>query len=313
MNNINPVFEPLKQIETLQHINPFEDVNTLSEAGFFRIRTANQCLNDARTQPIPEKLYYSLCYENELTILVADTGAGKTIFAVQIAEEISAKRKVLYLDLELSDKQFQNRYSENYENEHVFRDNFYRINFKTRYSVPVGTSYEDYFIESLRSLIESKPLMDRLNELKFEYTLSILCLEHTRKTDSYHPISLNDLQGSKMKANFADAVFTIGRSAKDKNIRYVKQLKCRSCEIEYDTDNVLTYEMLKENSFLQFRFLGYNSESEHLIQQTDTDKVQRGVDVVELKRSGKTNKEIASIYGVSEGAVRKWLKKEENK
>ena len=202
MSNLNPTFEALPQYEIIQHTKSFETADKLTEAGFFSIRTANECLNDAKTQPIPEKLYYSLWFENELDILFADTGAGKTIFAVQMAEEISAKRKVLYLDLELSDKQFQNRYSENYENEHVFRDNFYRINFKTRYSVPGGTTYEDYFIESLRSLIEStgarvviidnmtrlisgdtdkagtaKPLMDRLNELKFEYNLSILCLE----------------------------------------------------------------------------------------------------------------------------------------
>ena len=335
--HLNPEFEPLKP-EEVQNLNPFEVDEPIKEAGFFSIRTANECLSDARTQPIPEKLYYSLWFENELDILFADTGAGKTIFAFQMAEYISEKRKVLYFDLELSDKQLQNRFSENYENEHIFNNNLYRVTFKSRYSVPVGTTYEDYFIESLRAAIEgtgakvviidnmtrlisgdtdkagaAKPLMDRLNDLKFEYQLSILCLEHTRKTDSYRPISLNDLQGSKMKANFADAIFTIGRSSKDKNIRYVKQLKCRSCEIEYDSENVLTYELLKESNFLHFKFIGYNSESEHLIQQTDTDKAQRGAEVVELKRSGKTNKDIANIYGVSEGAVRKWLKKEESK
>ena len=280
----------------------------------------------------------SLWFEHELTILFADTGAGKSIYAVQIAEHISSIRKVLYLDLELSDKQFQNRYSDNYTNEHIFRDNFYRINFKSRYTVPTGTTYENYFIESLRSLIETtgarvviidnmtrlisgdtdkansaKPLMDRLNDLKFEYQLSILCLEHTRKTDSYHPISLNDLQGSKMKANFADAAFTIGRSSKDKNVRYVKQLKCRSCEIEYDSENVCTYELIKEINFLQFKFIGYNAEAEHLIQQTDTDKAKRLIDVLELRNSGKSNIEIANIYGVTEGSVRKWIKKAETK
>jgi len=324
--------------EMLSKSHFIEPTSSDDEAGFFRIRTANQCLSDARTQPIPEKLYYSLWFENELTILFADTGAGKSVYAVQIGEFISTKRKVLYLDLELSNKQFQNRYSEDYQNEYLFNDNFFRINFKTRYSLPAGTSYEDYFIESLRAVIEStgarvviidnmtrlisgdtdkantaKPLMDRLNELKFEYTLSILCLEHTRKTDNYRPISLNDLQGSKMKANFADAAFTIGRSSKDQNVRYVKQLKCRSCEVEYDSENVLTCEMVKDSNFLHFKFIGYNNESDHLIQHTENDKEQRIADVLDLKKQGKSNIEIGIIYGVSEGAVRKWIKKGETK
>ena len=65
----------------------------------------------------PQKLFLSLVFEKELTILCADTGIGKSIFAVQIAEEIARSgHKVLYLDLELSDKQFEGRYSENYTN-----------------------------------------------------------------------------------------------------------------------------------------------------------------------------------------------------
>ena len=79
------------------------------EAGFFQCRTANDCIINARSQPIPKKLFQSLLFEKELTILVADTGVGKTIFAMQIANEISKTEKVLYLDLELSDKQFQGR------------------------------------------------------------------------------------------------------------------------------------------------------------------------------------------------------------
>jgi hypothetical protein len=324
--------------EILEKSYFIDSLDYSNEAGFFRIRTANQCLDDAKTQPVPERLYYSLWFENELTILFADTGSGKSVYAVQIGEYISSKRKVLYLDLELSDKQFQNRYSENYQNEYKFNDNFYRINFKDRFTVPSGTSYEDYFIECLRKLIEStearvviidnmtrlisgdtdkagaaKPLMDRLNELKFDYKLSILCLEHTRKTDNYRPISLNDLQGSKMKANFADAAFTIGRSSKDKNLRYIKQLKCRSCEVEYDSENVLTCEMVKESNFLYFKMIESSNEAEHLIQITANDKAQKVSDVLELKNQGKSNVEIGEIYGVSEGCIRKWILKAESK
>ena len=303
--------------------------------GFFRSRTINRCLTDAQNMKTPEKLYLSLVFENELTILCADTGIGKSIFAVQIANEITtAGHKVLYIDLELSDKQFEGRYSENYSNHYVFSDNLIRADFDPdNYSIPEGYTYEDYFIDGLIGLVEeweanvviidnmtalistdtdaaknAKPLMDRLNQIKKEYKLTLLVLEHTRKTDAGRPISLNDMQGSKMKANFADAVFTIGRSAKDKNLRYVKQLKCRSAEVEYDSDNVLLYEVVKDTNFLHFRPLGFSTEYEHLQPPSDDDKTARRERAKELKEAGLSNVAIAKELGVSEGAVRKWFK-----
>lgn len=303
--------------------------------GFFRSRSTNACITDAKNMKTPEKLYKSLVFEKELTILCADTGIGKSIFAVQIAEDIARTgRTVLYLDLELSDKQFEGRYSDNYTNHYVFSDNLIRADFDPdNYTVPDGVTYEDYFIESLVGLIgdwgatvvvidnmtalistdtdsakTAKPLMDRLNQLKKELGITILVLEHTRKTDFGRPISLNDMQGSKMKGNFADAAFTIGRSAKDKNLRYVKQLKCRSAEVEYDADNVLLYEVAKDSNFLSFKPLGFSTEYEQLQQPSDDDKTARIEKAKALKTQGLSQRAIAKELGVSEGAVRKWLK-----
>ena len=303
------------------------------QIGIFRVRTANECIKDAKNQPIPRNLYHNLVFEGEITFLFADTGIGKSIFAVQIANEISKTDKVLYIDLELSDKQFQSRYSDNYENEFIFNENLIRPDFMRPFKVPDGTNYDDYFIDSIRQLIKTantrviivdnmtklissdtdtsrvaKPLMDKLSELKFEYNLTLLLLEHTRKTDLSRPISLNDLQGSKMKANFADSAFSIGRSAKDKNLRYIKQLKCRSAEVELDTENVSVFEIVKENSFLHFKFLQYDTEYNHLKQPSENDKENRKEKAVELRANGLSNVAIAKELGVSEGAVRKWFK-----
>lgn len=318
--------------EVAFHLSPPSESNF--EAGFFRCRTASQCLADARNQPVPLDLYQSLWFENELTILFADTGIGKSVYAVQMADHISQSRKVLYIDLELSDKQFQKRYSVEFLDDYPFHENFYRVSFKSRYTIPDGTSYEDYFISSLVMLLDrtgaqvviidnmtrlisadtdkaqtAKPVMDRLNDLKFDYGLSILCLEHTRKTNISQPISLNDLQGSKMKSNFADAAFTIGRSARDPNMRYVKQLKTRSCETIYDSENILVYELIKETNFLHFRFIEYGNENDHLKQVTEDEKSTRLAQILDYRTQGLSNVAIAQKMGISEGAVRKWLKK----
>lgn len=318
-----------------------ENINLINEtekqAGFFRVRSAYKCLLDAQSQSIPRDLYHNLLYEGDLTILFADTNVGKSIFAVQMADEISKMDKVLYLDLEQTDKQFQKRYSEEYQNMYPFNDNLLRIDFTQYFSVPDGYSYNDYFLESLRLLIEStdakiiiidnmtklistdtdkaqaaKPLMDRLIELKREYGLTLLLLEHTRKTDMYSPISLNQLQGSKMKVNFADAAFSIGRSSKDPNFRYIKQLKCRSSEVVYDSENVAVYEIVKEKSFLHFKHIGFGSENEHLKQLDENGQSARIANVLELKQQGLSNVMIGKQLGLSESGIRKILKKAEN-
>jgi len=302
------------------------------QAGIFRVRTANQCLADARNQEIPRSLYHNLIFEGEISILFADTGVGKSTLAVQIANEISRTDKVLYIDLELSDKQFQKRYSEDYKNEFVFNDNLIRPDFIRPFTMPKEAEYNAYILESIRQLVTTtgariviidnmtklvnsdtdtarvaKPLMDELNNLKFEHNLTLLLLEHTRKVGMSQPISLNDLQGSKMKVNFADAVFAIGRSTKDSNLRYIKQLKCRSAEVVFDTENVPIYEIVKENSFLHFRLLNYDTEHNHLEQITIANKENRKEKAVELKAKGLSNVAIAKEFGVTEGAVRKWF------
>ena len=311
-----------------------EKLNQVPEqVGFFRVRTANQCIQDAKGQPIPRNLYNSLIFENEITTLFSDTGVGKTVLAVQIAVKISETDKVLYIDLELSDKQFQKRYSEDYKNEYVFNENLIRINFATQFKIPQGWKYNDYFMESLKQLISSteakiviidnmtklisedtdsartaKPLMDSLVDLKFEYGLTLILLEHTRKINESRHIKLDDLQGSKMKANFTDAAFAIGRSAKGENIRYLKQLKCRSSEFVFNSEHVVVLELVKENSFLHFKFLEYSSEFEHLKERSEEDRVKKKQEATALKAQGLSNCEIARRLGVSEGAIRKWLK-----
>lgn len=80
------------------------------EIGILTIKTDNQAVTDASTRPDPVQLYLELWYEGKVCCLFADSNLGKSIFAVQMADEIARTRNVLYVDCELSDKQFQLRY-----------------------------------------------------------------------------------------------------------------------------------------------------------------------------------------------------------
>jgi len=151
--------------------------------------------------------------------------------------------------------------------------------------------------------------MKRLKALKNKYDLSILVLAHTPKRDLSKPITRNDLAGSKMLINFCDSVFSIGESNLDKSIRYFKQIKSRNTEILFDAENVIICQIEKPDNFLQFDFLDFGTEREHLKQFTENDREQRISEASELKKQGVSNVEIARMFGVSEGAVRKWIKK----
>jgi RecA-family ATPase len=312
--------------------------------GLFIAMPANQWIAQASTRPIPKMLFGQLWYEEELCILFADTNMGKSILAVQIGNSISkgnpingfsleaTPQTVLYFDFELSDKQFETRYSNNYTNPYHFDKNFIRVEINPDADVPPSTDFEEFLNQSvertvidtgakvliidnltyLRSSTEAAkdalPLMKQLKALKKRHNLSILVLAHTPKRDLSKPINRNDLQGSKMLINFCDSSFAIGESFSDKNSRYIKQIKARNTEIIYDAENVANCEIIKPDNFLQFDFMGYGREVEHLRTPSDDDKEQRINIARKLRGQGKSNREIARQMNVSEGAIRKWLK-----
>jgi KaiC/GvpD/RAD55 family RecA-like ATPase len=301
---------------------------------FSELQTVNKALQDANQMPDPEFLYPVLVIENEFTILFADTGIGKTVFATQIGNHIAGNgRKVLLLDLELSKKQFEKRYKDANGKLYNFSDNFYRIDFERLKEAPKEISYLDFFIQSLSNRIDESgievvildnltklsagstdnakdtiPILEALNKLKFEKQLTILALEHNKKVIANRPIELNDLQGSKMKSNLCDSVFTIGRHSIDKHLRYVKQVKVRSAELVYDTDNVLKCEITNNNGYLHFETIGYGNEYEFIKEATKDDREAIIEQVKELSQLGKSQRTISAELGISLGAVNKYLK-----
>ena len=126
---------------------------------------------------------------------------------------------------------------------------------------------------------DALPLMKHLKALKNKYGLSILALAHTPKRDLSKPITRNDLQGSKMLINFCDSSFSIGESSLDKSTRYLKQIKQRNTEQIYDAENVCVCQIIKPNNFLQFEFLNFGTEREHLkvISESERNEIEASI------------------------------------
>ena len=352
--NINANFEDLRNHETI--VNHIEQLQNDLEAeqenkGLFKVRTANQWIEQAKISPIPLMLFGELWHDSELCILFADTNLGKSILAVQIADSISKgkmiaglkleaeKQPVLYFDFELSAKQFEIRYcvkdeaQKLLEQHYSFDENFKRLEINPDAEIPENQSFEDYLNQSLEQSIaetgakiliidnltylknetekakDALPLMKHLKALKSKYGLSILALAHTPKRDLSKPLTRNDLQGSKMLINFVDSCFAIGESHTDKHLRYLKQIKARNTEIIYDTENVAVCQIQKPFNFLEFEFIGFGTEREHLKELTEKDRESTIEKAKELSQKGYSQRQIATELGISLGTVNKYLKK----
>ena len=306
--------------------------NEYHQIGMISITSANNAIEQASKAPMPKDLYKGLWREGELACLFADSNLGKSILAVQIAEEISKTQNVLYLDCELSDKQFQIRYSnENNDEHHVFPRNFYRATISPinenigELDDYVGMNYEDRIIKDIEraALYSSSKIiivdnlsflciasekgdaaglfMMKLVRLKIKYGWSLLIIAHTPKRESWTVISPDHLAGSKKLFNFFDTIFAIGKCRKKDNLRYIKQLKVRTGEFTYTEDNVMICELGKSDGInLVFSVKGYGTETEQL---SDSDNEEDIKKVCELRQLGLSIREIAAELKMKKSTV----------
>ncbi len=321
---------------------------------FFDVRTVNDWIAEAKPKPVPKMLFGELCLEGELAILFADTGKGKSLLAVQIAEsiargrsiepfEMNAKPKnVLYLDFELSEKQLEMRYAADHDAEkseylnhhHKFSNRFQRVEVRTEalfsgdtkaFNVQLRRLIEPlvresharvliidnitYLKRTAESTRESTPLMKELQRLKRELGISILVIAHTPKRDTRRPIAVNDLQGSKVIANFADNIFAIGQSKLDVSQRYIKHIKPRSTELIYSSAHVPTFRILKlGRKFLGFEFCGFRPESEHLKEARVTHELETIERIKQMSDEGISIRKIADELQRPKSTIHRLLK-----
>jgi ATP/maltotriose-dependent transcriptional regulator MalT len=238
---------------------------------------------------------------------------------------------VLYLDFELSEKQFETRYSEDYTGHYRFGERFHRVTLDPDVEYNDSKGFEELLMSSLEEVIlkcnakvviidnltyiknetdkakDAAPLMRKLKEIKNKYDISILVLAHTPKLSEYREISLNDVTGSKALMNFADSAFAIGKSRVSPKTRYIKQIKVRSAEHRYGSTNVMVCELEKVKNFLQFTFKDFSDEQEHLAQRKDDDRAETIKKVKEMKASGMSNVAIGKELEIAESTVRKYL------
>lgn len=311
--------------------------NGCTSPDMFIGKPANEWISEAARMPDPVKLWKSFWFENEVACLFADTNMGKSIYAIQIGEWIARQgRRVAYFDFEMSAKQFQLRYTDRETKQHYrFSDNFMRVEMSQSEANIDDLQYIIRQIENfckdhqchiaiidniswITNRFESGDaageLMQELISLKRRLSMSLLVLAHTPKRNVQSMLTQNSLAGSKRLANFMDALFAIGKAvSRGPEYRYIKQLKIRSGEMIYDTDNVILCRIVKDNGMLQFQELGFENEIELLASDDDTIQnndcrfldVEKRKEIENLLKENVPQRQICSQLKVSGKTVRK--------
>lgn len=309
--------------------------NQLFQNDLLIIQTANECMEVAAKLPQLDPIFGTLFQSGEIAILAGDTGLGKSLLGVQIADTLTKNEEsildqevkyrlkdggsVLLLDFELGLRQFYNRY-EGYQ----FSPRFLRAEFNAAYIGNETINFEvvSNYIEannaeiiildnisalSLRSTQDTDIAIQVMRGLKqlTRKGKSVLVMAHIPKIQKNIPLTNDHLAGSKNLSNFADSVFFIGQSNEDPDFRYIKQTKCRNAEIMKE---LIVASVEKMGCFLGFRMIRFDSEANHLafsniLNEESLDSQKR--QVLDYHIEGKSYREIASMTKFSKSTVQR--------
>lgn len=307
-------------------------IKTMASKGLLTVKPANQWITEALIRPNPKTWFHGMIVSCENTVLFAGSNVGKSILAVQIAAEIALNERVLYLDLEMSDKQFQLRYTDATTSRlHSFPENFLRAEINVERLLDedleqgIIDSIETAALEGVKVFIidnitfvcmnaekgeSAGEFMKRIIFLKNKYQLTIIAIAHTPKRYTNSPLTQFDLAGSARLINLFDAGIALGCDVRDKRIRYIKQVKVRTGELLYDEDNVAECEMTTEGGWLHLEITGYGHERDHLSMPHGLDDKE---DLIEKIRSlvaqGRSIRQIEEELHISHGTAQRYVKR----
>jgi len=326
------------------------------EFSVFIVDRGDEIYERAEELPSIKGLFGMFWQSRQIAVLFGEPGLGKSVLAVQIgmsiAEETSIEPfkscvpsgAVLYLDFELTHRQFADRYTDTSGDvpiQYSLHPNFCRA-YDHWQGQPVPKPFDtdpDYLYHSIRNSINETEasaliidnisfmglrqfsaqrafaLFQKLRLLRDELGTSILLLAHTPKRSEGLPLTFKDVQGSTMLSGIADSVFAIGRG-RGRNIRYLKHIKARSTDLVHDENNVVVYSLEKRPIEpdvkippLAFHHTGFSTEAEQLGQRI-TDKYVLIDRVKQLHESGMSLRDIGRRLHVSHMKVDRLLKGE---
>ena len=305
----------------------------------FNVKPANDWL-DEKVIPI-QMLAGPIVGFGTISFIAGGPGAGKSMLGIQLANELAQGNgifglpneygkplKVLYLDLENSLAEFQDRYKDDRGNKFDFSpllfigrtdyDEYADMPFVSKIKAEYRKSPSDVIIidnlsaigdTDLEKTTVAKTFMNKINALRNKLgNVTIIILAHTPKRYALEKASLNQIAGSAMFANYAGNITMIVPLSN--GLCYLVTLKGRSVKEEhkFSSDRVMLLEKSKEKSFLGFNFIGYANEDD-LIEPIDrkTQKEREDMMIAEIDATPIAQSinfsEISIKYGMSRPTV----------
>jgi len=179
----------------------------------------------------PVNSFGMLPNSQSLVLLYGAPKVGKTAFSIQAADRFAQSGKVLFIDLEMTAKQHELRYTDPRGNLKTFNENLFRAEPKTQLNSP--NQVRDFleaiegqadlfgliFIDSLTALLSnSGKVIERLNTIKQRKGCSFFVTGH-------FPKDIARKESQFRKQTRADQVWSINYSARGAGIRYLKKYK----------------------------------------------------------------------------------------
>jgi len=316
-------------------------------------RKANECLAEAKRSRPRVRLFDEFWREGELALLFGAAGTGKSVLAMQIADALARGapllgfdmprrwRKVLYVDLRLSDAQFLARYGRsgdtpvpnaacsvtvsNAETASVrtrasslrFAENLYRERpggeddpFEWIRATVAANGFRVVVIDDISAIKrtcdgvrETLLLMRNLKRLCRDTGVSILVISGAEvPSDGWE--SEADLKRSRIMCSVADSVFSLGRKRMPEGARRLMQTRTSGAELVWNHKNAPEGNIKKlETGMLGFEFDDRFSEAidDHLRELI--------MCVDEMRERGESYRKIEEVYGISKSYAHSLHKK----
>ncbi|HMT08406.1 MAG TPA: AAA family ATPase [Pyrinomonadaceae bacterium] len=308
----------------MKAVGEIEIKETGEDEPFEVLRKANDVMRDVlRLKPKPP-MFDAFWQTGETALLFGEPGVGKSLLAVQIADALARgtplpgfvmpkrRRKVLYVDMNLSEEQFGRRYtaaaSEGLkEAAYKFADRFYRMcpphdkDLVTWVTKAVRLhGFDAVVIDDLTAImrtndgtIDSLKAVRGLKQLSHSTGVSMLVLADSLPGLRQHDMSECDLRRSRILCSVADSVFGIGQSSKDGQLDLI-QFRTQTSEIVWGSKNKIHCAIQRNDSGL----LGLVFDSRFQA-EPDMDRYELITYIRQKRKEGVTYKEIADSCGIS--------------
>ena len=288
----------------------------------------------------PVDLWHGLWYQGEIACLFGEPNVGKTLLAMQIANEIQKRGlNVIYFDFENASHQMKTRYKNDKlplgdESDASFLVKSFNHNY---YDAPhdacsildqimaeiIDEKAPVIIIDDINQILGSgrqedvRKILNTLRSWAKMFLVSILVIAHSSRRKASQLTTINSMAGSFELSYFFDSIFSLTRAnnynASHNNItHYIKQHKNRIGEIIYDDMNVITACIGRDDvkGMLQFNNLYTGGNERQLLRDFgfhNEDQITQAI--IRYKQQFFTTREIANMVGCSQSHVSKTLSK----